>query len=84
VYVVFAFEADNGSSEATPQHLMGTLCGADGDCLLLIGMYYLRTLPSTAPTAVTVPVKRGKKEKVVEKSDKEVVCTDEVCVSCSA
>jgi hypothetical protein len=33
------------------------------------GMYYLRTNPSTEPTAVTVPVKRARKEKVVEEQD---------------
>lgn len=58
------------------------------DSSLSCQLYYLRTQPSTVPTAVTVPVKRAttkEKEKGKGKKDKdvEVVCNDDVCVSCS-
>lgn len=55
---------------------------------LKTSLYYLRTLPSTVPTAVTAPIKRTRKEKAKEAVDETVenmavVCNEEVCISCS-
>ncbi|GAQ91624.1 ribonucleoside-diphosphate reductase [Klebsormidium nitens] len=58
---------------------------------LKTSLYYLRTNPSTVPTAVTAPLKKGKKDKQKEKGEDDgqdkdemaVICNDEVCVGCS-
>ena len=65
-------------SKATPTGLSSALVYAH-KLGLKTGQYYLRSNPSTVPTAVTAPVKKARKDKAPEK----VACNEEVCVSCS-
>jgi ribonucleotide reductase alpha subunit len=60
---------------------------------LKTGMYYLRSLPAADPIQITVKLMDKRKRPNLEESDieennekrvkNEIVCTDDVCMSCS-
>jgi ribonucleoside-diphosphate reductase alpha chain len=51
---------------------------------LKTGMYYLRSQPSVNAQQITVEPIDNKKEKVIIKNGKKIICTEDVCTVCSS
>jgi ribonucleoside-diphosphate reductase alpha chain len=51
---------------------------------LKTGMYYLRSQPSTNAQQITVEPIDNKKEKIIVKNGRKIICTEDVCTVCSS